>query len=382
MRILYTLSDQIKARQLSGFLASEGIENQLEVQTVTDWGSAHYGDLQCSIWVSDEDQVPLAKRWIQKFEEDPNHIIFKKFLPHFDMPFKKQSQERRVEEAVKKPSTCTFALLILCSLLFIIIESSAPPIPKYYPEYLPATALFSPPVKKALFYDYPKKYELADQLVSLFGFEKLEQPQDLPVQGQNLLKQFFNTPFWQGVYPKLLAWAKQREIMKGDETAPMFEKIQQGEIWRVFTPCLMHNDILHLLFNMLWLIFLGKQLEERLGGFKYLALIFLTGVFSNTCQYLMSGANFIGISGALCGMLTFIWIRQKRAPWEGYPLQKATIAFLMLFVFAMLSIQLVSFYLEATGETYASTGIANTAHLSGAMLGAILGYFPFFSWKT
>jgi GlpG protein len=397
MRIIATLSDQIKARQLSAFLASEGIENQLEIQTISDWGSTHYGDQECRLWVIDEDQLAAAQRWVQKYETDAEDPLFKPFVPSpvvslqakleqqlHHVPSVSQPGQSPAVVGGRKTWSFTLALLILCSLLFLMIESTTPPIPKTYPVYLPAVAVFSPPIKKALFYDYPKKFELANQLVNLYGLEALALPQNLPEEGQQLLTQYLDTPYWQGIYPLLVAavqgkWAEQAEMTA---KAPLFEKIRAGELWRLFTPCLMHNDILHLLFNMIWLMLLGKQLEERLRGTRYLSLILLTGIFSNTCQYLMSGLNFIGISGVLCAMLAFIWVRQKRAPWEGYPLQKATITFMMVFILGIFSLQLFSFYLEASGEVGASIGIANTAHLSGAALGALLGLLPFFSWKT
>ena len=405
MRVVVTLSDQKKSKQLSAFLASEGIENQLEIQTVTDWGSANYGDLICKIWIYEEDQVLPAKRWIEKFEENPEDPLFKPYLPlattihtKIEEHLQRTPPSGFKEEKIKPPprplkkelpdarklGSFTLALLVLCTLLFIMIESTAPPIPKSYPEYLPAAAIFSPPIKKALFYDYPQNFVLADQLVKLYGLEGLQTPKNLPVEGQLLLKKFLNTPFWQGIYPLIVASAQQKMGQQAafENNAPLFEKIREGEFWRLFTPCLMHNDILHLLFNMIWLILLGKQLEERLGGVKYLSLILVTGILTNTCQYLMSGANFIGISGVLCAMLTFIWTRQRIAPWEGYPLQKATIAFLLIFILGMFSLQLFSFYQEVSGQSALPTGIANTAHLSGAAFGALLGLFPFFSWKT
>ena len=133
---------------------------------------------------------------------------------------------------------------------------------------------------------------------------------------------------------------------------------------------------------MMWLILLGKQIEERLRGGSYILLMIVIGIGSNLCQYFMSGPNFMGFSGVLCGLLTFIWIRQKIAPWEGYPLERSTFLFMIYFIFIVLFIQGVSFYLEVEHNTLLSIGIANTAHLSGAAIGVLLGYCPFFSWKT
>ncbi len=74
-------------------------------------------------------------------------------------------------------------------------------------------------------------------------------------------------------------------------------------------------------------------------------------------------------------------MRQLKAPWEGYQLQRATIGFMMIFIFAIAGLQLVSFFLELTTGTSVSPGIANTAHLSGAAIGAVLGRLNFFGWR-
>ena len=106
-----------------------------------------------------------------------------------------------------------------------------------------------------------------------------------------------------------------------------FEKIRQGEVWRLFTPCLLHFDFLHILFNMAWLWILGKQIEERIHWKKLGLLILIVGIVSNTAQYLVSGPSFLGFSGIVVGMAGFIWMRQRNAPWEGYPLSRIVFCF-------------------------------------------------------
>lgn len=390
MRIICTLNDQSKGRLLSTFLASEGIDNQLEISTNTDWGSSNYGDTNCRIWVYDEDQVQAAMRWVDTFQNDPNNPVFKKVaanappiipvvLPaETEIPPERPKREQQPAVNKTKTSLTTYLLLICCILFFIDISTS--PNVKSIPTYLPSMPILASPLKKQTLYDYPKAFEIVDKLVKLYGTEKLQNPQDLPSEGQFLVQQFKSTPYWQGFYAESLSHGD--ENLAQNKEAPLFEKIREGQIWRLFSPCLMHNDILHLLFNMLWLIVLGKQIEQRLGPRRYIFLILLAGIFSNTCQYLMGGANFIGFSGILCAMLTFIWMRQTIAPWEGYPLEKSTIAFLLVFILAMFSIQLISYYLEASHQMSISPGIANTAHLSGAAIGLLLGRLSFFAWKT
>ena len=82
------------------------------------------------------------------------------------------------------------------------------------------------------------------------------------------------------------------------------------------------------------------------------------------------------------GMACFIWVRQKVAPWEGYPLPKAKILFLVVYVLAMLGLQIFSSSMELLGKATFSANIANTAHISGGITGAILGKIPYFSWRN
>jgi GlpG protein len=131
---------------------------------------------------------------------------------------------------------------------------------------------------------------------------------------------------------------------------------------------------------MLWLLILGKQMERKISIPRYLLFMLLVGIFSNTMQYLMSGSDFIGFSGILTGMITFVWFRQKKAPWEGYQLQPATMGFITVFILGIAGLQMISFFMEISGARALAPQIANTAHLSGAFLGYLFSKVPFFAW--
>jgi len=391
MRIIYTLDDKKKADLLSTFLASHGIDNQLEIVTNNDWGSSGYGDTSCRIWVYDEDQVPEALRWVEEFKADPSQQVFK--IPGDKIPVitpseiiqapppgnRQQHPNQPKHPIAKFKLSLTLYIILICSILYLVDNSTTPTI-THFPSYLPSAPFLDSPLRKETAYDYPQAFTIVDKLKKLYGVEELLTPSELPQEGQYLLEKFQKTPYWQGLYPYYLLH-HQLPVLDDPAAPPMFEKIKQGELWRLFTPCLMHNDIIHILFNMIWLLTLGAQIEKRVGGRRYLLLTILIGAFSNTCQYFMSGANFAGYSGILCGLLTFIWVRQKVAAWEGYPLDKSTITFLMIFVVSMFLLQAASFYFESQHQLSISPGIANTAHISGAILGACLGWLPFFNWK-
>jgi len=195
------------------------------------------------------------------------------------------------------------------------------------------------------------------------------------------LSQIDKMPFWKGIYESILL---KKGGENGGETAslPLFEKIKQGQVWRLFSPCILHKELLHLVFNMLWLWLLAKQIEQRLSRLKFILLILIVGIISNVAQYLMSGPYFLGFSGVIMGFVGFIWARQQVAPWEGYPLQKPVFLFLGIYVFLMFILSFFSFITQAIGFNLFGPNIANTAHISGAIVGWILGRFPFFSWRV
>ncbi len=152
---------------------------------------------------------------------------------------------------------------------------------------------------------------LADVLRSL-PLQNVTDEKSLPKDEQQKIDAAEALPYWRGIYDYF--------TQKKQEATPMFEKIRQGEVWRLFTPCLLHRGFLHILFNMAWLWILGKQIEERAGKLRLLVLIIITAVVSDVTQYLISGPFFLGFSGVVVGMAGFIWMRQRVAPWEGYPL--------------------------------------------------------------
>lgn len=385
MRLIYTTHDPEKGRSFANFLSSKGFENQLEMVKSTDWGTDDYGDTFFKIWVIDEDSAEAAEKWAEEFEKDPQNPMFQQtgskttVIPAIlgnDEPITRPKGPRKPPILQKNQGlTITTSLFLLCCLFYLIKILTAPHVTEMPPKQFAVPALLSP-FDKELYYDYPRAFEIADKLVKLFGLEKLQSPQNLPLEGQYLYKELQKTPFWQGYYSKLVAFFQNVEIP--DDNAPMFEKIREGEIWRLFTPALLHSDFLHISFNMLWLLVLGRMLEDRLHPRNYLLLILIIGIVSNTCQYLMSGPNFMGLSGVICGMVGFICVRQKFAPWEGYPLEKSTSIFLFCFIGALSLLQLASFYFEVHNNTGFSPGIANTAHITGALTGALLGFLPFF----
>jgi len=397
MRLLATSQDREKSIVLSEYLSNIGIENQLEMINDQDWGSTDFGVATYQIWVIDEDVFEKAQNISKAYYSNPSSPEYHEVKPlipdiaphpassidenkHF---FEKKKGVSRPIPWSKEPiGIITLYFIIGCCLLFFITEITAPEItePLTLSPTLPIIPVYYSEVKKDLLFDYPEAYKIIDKIIKVFGIDKLQHLEDLPKEGQTLLKQYYNTPYWTGYYDEALRYLKQPANYQPTK-APMFERIKQGEYWRLFSPAMLHEGIFHILFNMLWLAVLGRQLEQRMGRWRYLLFIFATGIITNVIQYLMGGPNFLGFSAILCAMLTFMWVRQRRFPWEGYLLEKSTFGFMMFFLFTLLAIQLASFYTEIEFNQPISPPIANTGHMTGLFLGYILGHLNFFAWK-
>lgn len=389
MRLIYTSQDKKKSTLFSEYLESKGIENNLEITKNADWGSHDYGICSCTIWIIDEDQVEEALKFLENFEKNPEDPRYKlhraplstiepnKANQRFDaLPPESRGNNELPEGRL---GLITLYILITCTLL-LIYSSMTTPTPVKPPIAVPALPVYVSQIYKDLLFDWPEAYVMTDRLVAEYGLEKLQYPNSLPEAAKVELLKLYETPYWNGLYDQLAPW-----LTKADATlnfdAPLFEKIRQGEIWRLFSPILLHANLLHLVFNMLWIVILGRQMEKKLGSARYLLFILISAAFSNTIQYLMSGIFFVGISGVICAMITFIWFRQRKAPWEGYQLAPSTMGFFVAYVLFFFLLEVSSLFAQAFFNISYPVSMANTAHIMGALAGYILAKFDFFELK-
>jgi GlpG protein len=359
MRVIGILSD-IHARKFSAFLTRRGIENRLE---------ASGGAFQ--IWVADEDRLNEADELLRRFDANPSD-------PFFDVPILEQIQEEVPPEPIARrmfaPVTSFF--VALCAFIYLLNTMQEFQMRE---KGLSGETFLLTQVQSALLFDLPPPVEKIDAFVKehqVFTTQQLEENPELKSQLEELQK----TPYWKGVYDWTLLKAKKQDTSQAE--GPLFSKIREGEIWRLFSPCVLHRDLLHILFNMIWLWVLGRPIEQRIGPFRTLLLTLTVGILSNTVQYLMSGPLFLGYSGVVMGLAGLIWMRERKAPWEGYPLQRGTILFLAFFVLAMFVLQSLSFFVQIFTNLPFILSIANTAHIIGALIGALLGRLSFFARNT
>jgi GlpG protein len=136
-------------------------------------------------------------------------------------------------------------------------------------------------------------------------------------------------------------------------------EIFDGQLWRLFTPIIIHFGILHIIFNIMWLYDLGSAIEQRQGIGRMAILVIVTAILSNLAQFFWSGPIFGGMSGVVYGLLAYVWVQGKFNPRAGIGLHQ-NIAIMMLIWFIVCWLGLVG-------------NIANMAHTIGLICGAILG---------
>ena len=137
-------------------------------------------------------------------------------------------------------------------------------------------------------------------------------------------------------------------------------EIRHGEVWRLFTPIFIHFGILHILFNMLWLLDLGTMIERRQSTRVLAALLLVIAALSNFGQYLWQGPVFGGMSGVVYGLIGYIWLRGKFDPASGLFLHSSTVT--MAVIWFVLCLAGVFPY------------VANAAHGVGFAVGIAWGY--------
>ena len=80
--------------------------------------------------------------------------------------------------------------------------------------------------------------------------------------------------------------------------------VHHGDWWRLITSAFLHGGLLHIIFNMLALWWLGAPVEMVLGRARYLGLYLVSGVAGATGALIANPNSVtVGASGAIFGLL-------------------------------------------------------------------------------
>lgn len=377
MRLIGTLNNENSARRIASYLKQKGIDSNCEVSF-----DAKTGQMSYLLWVLDEDKIPAATAEFDRFQKEPSNAEFdapvalRMAEEEPDTVEDEEEEDAEVRGAAGKKTPLTFALLILCAAIFLFNAMQEFSMKE---EGLQTVFLMTP-IQAGLLYDLPPAIAALEEMIKQKTVAAGQKIENLAPEVQARLQEIEKMPFWRGCYDWVVLKITGKDTSQAE--GPLFARIRQGEVWRLFSPCVLHSEFLHILFNMIWLWVLGRPIEQRIGLAKTGLLSVAAGVSSNTIQYLVSGPFFIGYSGIVMALAGFIWMRQRIAPWEGYPLNRTTVLFLLLFVASMFVLSFVSFFLQIFTTVAFAPNIANTAHIAGALIGALLGRYSFFAQRA
>jgi GlpG protein len=327
MRELATFPSADRARVLADHLLTLKIDTQLEQQP-EGW----------TVWVRNEDHVPLARQELEVFQRDPDDPRFtsasgvanslRKQKAEADKAFHRRQE--RFHARMGRAGTAgnyTLALIVLSVLVLIVKDGTR------YSRWL-VQALSIAPYEYVLVFD--------------------------PSAGEQGVKVELRCP--EGLQP-----------------------ILHGQVWRLVTPMFIHITIWHLFFNMWWLYVLGGAIEWRRGRYRYLALILSLSVASNLAQYFLGNLgegeslaslprspNFGGMSGVVYGLLGYVWMKTRFQPEMGLRIDNTNIILMMVWLFLCMT---------PASHILIGSRVANVAHVAGLLMGMLIGYAPIL-WQS
>lgn len=97
------------------------------------------------------------------------------------------------------------------------------------------------------------------------------------------------------------------------------QKVMSGEVWRLLTYAFLHDpsQILHILFNMLFLWWFGREMEEMYGSAEFLAFYLVSAILGGLAFFgwaVSQGvlSTCVGASGAVTAVLVLFALHYPR----------------------------------------------------------------------
>ncbi|MFE7133911.1 rhomboid family intramembrane serine protease [Streptomyces sp. NPDC057638] len=130
--------------------------------------------------------------------------------------------------------------------------------------------------------------------------------------------------------------------------------VADGEWYRLMTAVFLHQEVPHILFNLLSLWFLGRMVEPVLGRSRFLAVYLLSGLGGSTLAYLLAAPNqpSLGASGAIFGLMGALVVLARRMNLDMRP------------VAVILAVSLLL--------TFTRPDISWEGHIGGLVIGALV----------
>ena len=151
----------------------------------------------------------------------------------------------------------------------------------------------------------------------------------------------------------------------------------------LFTHMFLHEDVLHLLSNLIFFIVPAMKLEDAIGSLRFAGLYLMCGIAANACHVLMGGnatMPLIGASGAIAGIVgafMVLYPGSKLVFWIIPPLPIFVRLWSWVFLGYWFANEVFKGYLMKTSEL--DSHVAIWAHVGGFAFGA-LSMAAFYGW--
>ncbi|CAL1401144.1 unnamed protein product [Linum trigynum] len=147
--------------------------------------------------------------------------------------------------------------------------------------------------------------------------------------------------------------------------------VHKHQGWRLVTCMWLHAGVIHLLANMLSLIFIGIRLEQQFGFVRVGIIYLLAGLGGSILSALFIQKNIsVGASGALFGLLGAM-LSELLTNWTIYSNKIAALLTLLVIIVINLAVGILPH-------------VDNFAHIGGFLAGFLLGFVflirPQFGW--
>jgi GlpG protein len=134
------------------------------------------------------------------------------------------------------------------------------------------------------------------------------------------------------------------------------------EPWRLVTTALPHGGLIHLLFNLYWLVQFGRKLEGRYGSPAMAGIVVLTSAASIGAEWAFFHGG-VGLSGVVYGLFGMLWMLSRLDDRELYGnMPQETVNLMVGWFFVCIVLTWLDWW-----------RIANVAHGVGAVMGVLLG---------
>jgi rhomboid protease GluP len=142
-----------------------------------------------------------------------------------------------------------------------------------------------------------------------------------------------------------------------------FLVLEHGLYYQIFTSMFIHASLIHLVSNMIFLLFFGLRAEEMFSLHEYLGIYLIGGLTGNLLT-LAYGPNYVsvGASGAIFAVLGACIIYNRKPTFQ-------SIISALAFTFIILVVNM-------------GKNVNVLAHIGGLVFGLIIGYILSSKYKT